>query len=506
MHPILTVQSISKFFGNLIANSDISFSVNKGEVLAILGENGAGKTTLMNILFGHYMPDKGNIYFKNKPLKFGNTGNSISLGIGMVHQHFTLADNLTVLENIIIGHKSLFSLNLSKKASLEKLKSLIDKFNLPINPNAMVSDLSVSEKQRLEILKTLYKDCELLILDEPTAALTPQETDALYKTINNMVEQGLSVILISHKLNEVLSVSDRIIVLRNGKIAGEQITKSADYKSVASLIVGKEILYPKKTKTIPKGEVLKLENVFYQTDIDLDVKIKNLSFELYGGEIIGIAGVAGNGQQNFAKILSGHVKPTNGKIFFDNREINTFTPKNFMELGIAYIPEDRNKDGLVGDMSIWENAIMTETSNSEIINNFGFIKTKISKEKSSEICRLNDVRYQSIDQPSRLLSGGNVQKLLIGKWLNRKPRLIIACQPTRGLDEGAIAAVHKMILEARQNGDGIIIIGEDLDELITLSDKICVMYNGKLSKPLISSNIDKLKIGMMMSGEGFSND
>jgi simple sugar transport system ATP-binding protein len=506
MHPILEVKSISKSFGDLVANSEISFAVSKGEVLAILGENGAGKTTLMNILFGHYMPDKGSINFKNNRLKFGNTGNSISLGIGMVHQHFTLADNLTVLENIIIGHKSLFSVSLSKKRSLDKLNSLINRFNLPINPNAMVSDLSVSEKQRLEILKTLYKDCELLILDEPTAALTPQETDALYKTINNMVKQGLSVILISHKLNEVLSVSDRIIVLRNGKMVGEQKTKKADYKSIASLIVGKEIIYPEKTKSIPKDQVLSVKNIFYQTEIDLDVKIKNLNLELYGGEIIGIAGVAGNGQQNFAKLLSGHAKPSSGKLYIGNKEIIKFNPQSFMELGVAYIPEDRNKDGLVGDMSIWENAIMTETSNSEIVTNFGFIKTKISKEKSSNICRLNDVRYQSINQPTRLLSGGNVQKLLIGKWLNRKPKVIIACQPTRGLDEGAIAAVHEMILSARDDGNGIIIIGEDLDELISLSDKICVMYNGKLSNPLISASIDKLKIGMMMSGESFIND
>ena len=490
MHPILEVKSISKSFGELVANSEISFAVNKGEILAILGENGAGKTTLMNILFGHYMPDKGSINFKNNPLKFGNTGNSISLGIGMVHQHFTLADNLTVLENIIIGHKPLFSFSLSKKRSLEKLNSLIDRFNLPINPNAMVSDLSLSEKQRLEIVKTLYKDCELLILDGIRLEDLPE----------------IDVILISHKLNEVLSVSDRVIILRNGKMVGEQETKKADYKSIASLIVGKAIIYPEKTRSNPKEQVLKVENIFYETEIDLDVKIKNLNLELYGGEIIGIAGVAGNGQQNFAKLLSGHAKPSSGKLYIENKEIKTFAPQIFMELGVAYIPEDRNKDGLVGDMSIWENAIMTETSNSEIVSNFGFIKAKISKEQSNKLCSLNDVRYQSIDQPARLLSGGNVQKLLIGKWLHRKPKVIIACQPTRGLDEGAIAAVHEMILSAREQGNGIIIIGEDLDELITLSDKICVMYNGKLSNPLISSDIDKLKIGMMMSGESFDND
>ena len=503
MLPLLEVKSISKKFGELTANSEISFEVNKGEVLAILGENGAGKTTLMNILFGHYMPDKGHIYFKNNPIKFGNTGHSISLGIGMVHQHFTLADNLTVLENIIIGQKSLLSLSLSKSLARKKLNSLIDKFSLPINPDATVSDLSVSQKQRLEILKTLYKDCELLILDEPTAALTPQETDGLFETIKKMVSQGLSVILISHKLNEVLSVSDRIIVLRNGRKVGEKKTITADYKTIASMIVGKEITYPKKIKNNPIDEVLRLENINYKSENDLDVKVSNLNLKLYEGEIIGIAGVAGNGQQSLAKILSGHLKPSSGNFLVNQNEVNIFTPKMFMKFGIAYIPEDRNKDGLVGDMSIWENTIMTETDSPNIFNQLGFINTKNSQQQASTICDVNDVRLQNIDQQARLLSGGNVQKLLIGKWLFRKPKIIIACQPTRGLDEGAIAAVHKMILDARKQGNGIIIIGEDLDELITLSDKICVMYNGQLSKPLDTLKHDKLTIGMMMSGKGF---
>ena len=503
MNPLLKVQSISKSFGDLAANSEISFEVNKGEVLAILGENGAGKTTLMNILFGHYMPDNGQIYFKNNPIKFGNTRHTISLGVGMVHQHFTLADNLSVLENIIIGQKSLFSFSLSKKTALDKLNSLIEKFSLPIDPDAMVSDLSVSQKQRLEILKTLYKDCELLILDEPTAALTPQETEGLFKTIKNMVNQGLSVILISHKLNEVLSASDRIIVLRNGKKVGEKKTANADYKSIASMIVGKEISYPKKIKSKPNREVLRLEMVSYKSDHDLDVKINNLNLKLYGGEIIGIAGVAGNGQQSLAKLLTGHLKPTEGKIFINQNEVIDSSPKNFMNQKVAYIPEDRNKDGLVGDMSIWENIIMTETDSIKIFNQLGFINSKNSHDQALSICKTNDVRLQKIDQPARLLSGGNVQKLLIGKWLYRKPQIIIACQPTRGLDEGAIAAVHRMILDARKDGNGVIIIGEDLDELLSLSDKICVMYNGHLSKPLDTLKTDKLTIGMLMSGKGF---
>ena len=318
-----------------------------------------------------------------------------------------------------------------------------------------------------------------------------------------MVNQGLSVILISHKLNEVLSVSDRIIVLRNGKKVGEKKTANADYKSIASMIVGKEISYPKKIKSKPNREVLRLEMVSYKSDHDLDVKINNLNLKLYGGEIIGIAGVAGNGQQSLAKLLTGHLKPTEGKIFINQNEVIDSSPKNFMNQKVAYIPEDRNKDGLVGDMSIWENIIMTETDSIKIFNQLGFINSKNSYDQALSICKTNDVRLQKIDQPARLLSGGNVQKLLIGKWLYRKPQIIIACQPTRGLDEGAIAAVHRMILDARKDGNGVIIIGEDLDELLSLSDKICVMYNGHLSKPLDTLKTDKLTIGMLMSGKGF---
>ncbi len=243
--------------------------------------------------------------------------------------------------------------------------------------------------------------------------------------------------------------------------------------------------------------------VSYKSDHDLDVKINNLNLKLYGGEIIGIAGVAGNGQQSLAKLLTGHLKPTEGKIFINQNEVIDSSPKNFMNQKVAYIPEDRNKDGLVGDMSIWENIIMTETDSNKIFNQLGFINSKNSYDQALSICKTNDVRLQKIDQPARLLSGGNVQKLLIGKWLYRNPQIIIACQPTRGLDEGAIAAVHRMILDARKDGNGVIIIGEDLDELLSLSDKICVMYNGHLSKPLDTLKTDKLTIGMLMSGKGF---
>ena len=501
MTTLLKVEKITKKFGDFYANDQISFEVNKSEVLAILGENGAGKTTLMNILFGHYTPDSGNINFEGNAIEFGNTNNAIKLGIGMVHQHFTLAENLTVLENIIIGRQSIFSLSLPKRQARVKILELSKKFGLPIDPDELVANLSVSEKQRIEILKTLFLDCKLLILDEPTAALTPQETDALFSTIRNMIETGLSVILISHKLNEILAVSDRIIVLRNGSSVGEIDTHSADREKIAEMIVGKKIDYPQKKKIPRKSKVLSLVDVSYnKTDAP---NLSKVNLDLYGGQILGIAGVAGNGQTTLAKILSGHFKPTQGKIVFNEAKSVHTSPKSFMDLGVAYIPEDRNSDGIVGDMEIWENAIMTELDDPFFRNSLGIINKKKSFDRSENLCETYDVRMQSIRQRSRLLSGGNVQKLLLGRWLMRKPKIIIACQPTRGLDEGAIASIQNLLLRAQQNGSAIILISEDLDELLTMSDDISVMYKGMLSDPTETSSTDKLSIGLRMAGDGF---
>jgi len=501
MTTLLKVEKITKKFGDFYANDQISFEVKKCEVLAILGENGAGKTTLMNILFGHYTPDAGNVNFEGHAIEFGNTNNAIKLGIGMVHQHFTLAENLTVLENIIIGRQSIFSLSLPKRQARVRILELSKKFGLPIDPDELVANLSVSEKQRIEILKTLFLDCKLLILDEPTAALTPQETDALFSTIRNMVETGLSVILISHKLNEILAVSDRIIVLRNGSSVGEIDTHSADRKKIAEMIVGKKIDYPRKKKIPRKSKVLSLVDVSYnKTDAP---NLSKVNLDLYGGQILGIAGVAGNGQTTLAKILSGHFKPTQGKIVFNEAKSVLTSPKSFMDLGVAYIPEDRNSDGIVGDMEIWENAIMTEMDDSYLRNSLGIINKKTSFDRSENLCETYDVRMQSIRQRSRLLSGGNVQKLLLGRWLMRKPKIIIACQPTRGLDEGAIASIQNLLLKAQQSDSAIILISEDLDELLTMSDDISVMYKGMLSDPTETSSTDKISIGLRMAGDGF---
>ena len=505
MSALLEIKDISKKFGGLTANDKISFTQMPGEVLAILGENGAGKTTLMNILFGHYKSDSGEIFFKGSKLPTGKPGIAIKAGIGMVHQHFTLAENLTVLENIIIGEKSLLSFSLPQKSARAKLLGLSERFGLPIEPDALVANLSVSEKQRLEILKTLYRDCTLLILDEPTAALTPQETDSLFTTIKQMVKNGLSVILISHKLNEILSVSDRIVVLRNGSLVGEVLTENADRAKLAEMIVGGTVQYPKKG-TLNRGEeVIRLNDISCDPINESSKGLNKVTLSLFEGQILGIAGVAGNGQIPLAKMMAGHLKPKHGKIFFNNDRLTVHDPKHFMNLGIAYIPEDRNTDGLIGDMSVWENAVITETDDYNFRTSLGWLNSQNCKKAAQKLCENYDVRTQSLLQPARLLSGGNVQKLLLGRWLTRNPKLLIACQPTRGLDEGAIAAIQKIILGVRQKGNAVLLITEDLDELLMLSDKIAVIYNGYLSKSFTPEKLDRSKVGLMMAGEKFND-
>ncbi len=500
MHTLLEVESISKKFGDLSANVNITFSVSEGEILAVLGENGAGKTTLMNIIFGHYLPDSGSIKFKGSHIPFGNTKESINLGIGMVHQHFTLAENLSVLENIAIGNQSLLGLSIDFKKIEKKIINISDEFGLSVDPHAIVSDLSIGEKQRIEIIKTLYGDCKLVILDEPTASLTPQEVDQLFLIIKSMVKAGLGVIIISHKLDEILRISDRIIVLRNGELTGSMEKTNFNKTILAEMIVGKKIVRPIKKEGRKKEKLINIRALNVSPNIGSPMGLSDINFELFGGEIHGIAGVSGNGQRTFAEFLAGHIWPDSGDIFVSGNHVNKFTPEEFMNLGIAYIPEDRNSDGVVGELSILENGILTETRNPMIANQFGFLNRKRSKDFVSEICERNDVRFQSLNQPARLLSGGNIQKLLIGRWLKRNPQIIVACQPTRGLDEGAIASVQSLLLTERDRGRAVLFITEDLDELLLVSDVVSVMFDGKLIGPYPSEELEKREIGLMMTG------
>ena len=504
MAPLLEISNIRKSFGSLVANRDISFTVNSGEVVAILGENGAGKTTLMNIIFGHYLADNGSVRSYGRALKRGDPRAAIEAGIGMVHQHFTLADNLTVLENTLVGTQSLWKPVMSTRAARAKLIQFADQFGLQINPDSFVHRMSVGEKQRLEILKTLMNDCRLLILDEPTACLTPQESNSLFNSIRKMVRAGLGVIIISHKLDEIMQISDRIIVLRAGEVVGAVKTADANQRQLGEMIVGQKIVRPVRRTSLMSEPKIVLEKICTAKTGARTANLQNINLSVRGGEIVGVVGVAGNGQKKLAEVMSGHIKPTSGNVIINGQKVLKHSPMAAMEAGIAYIPEDRNNDGIVGEMSVWENVILTETKNTELVRGMAIINMPQCRHMAEKVCHENNVRFQSINQSARLLSGGNIQKLLIGRWFARSPDIIVACQPSRGLDEGAINAVHHLLLMARGSGAAIVLISEDLDEILALSDNILVMFNGLASRPFHNDQVDIADLGMMMAGDGFN--
>lgn len=493
----LKFANISKYFGAVVANDDISLSLAKGEVLALLGENGAGKTTLMNILFGHYVADRGYIEIDGKPLPPGAPQEAIKAGVGMVHQHFTLADNLSVLDNITLGTEPLFQLWRNHKQAEKKLASLADRFGLKVDPHAMVADLSVGEKQRVEILKALYRDARILILDEPTAVLTPNEAEQLFSILKDMVAQGLSIVFISHKLHEILAVSDRVAVLRHGKIVGEVLTAEADKALLAEMMVGHTVERPNLQPLSPGEVVLELKEVCLPA-MPGSVALKSVNLCIREKEVVGIAGVAGNGQSGIASIVNGLSMPESGEIWLYGEKINRADPRKLVASGVARIPEDRGVDGVIGEMPIWENILgeqLRDRASAGI-----FIKQAATVAETQSLIERFDIRCEGPYAETRLLSGGNIQKLILARSLSKQPGFIIANQPIRGLDEGAIAYVQGQILEARTRGAGVLLISEDLDELFDISDRIAVLFHGQLLGPFAVDELSVAEVGLMMSG------
>lgn len=494
----LKLSNITKRFGSLVANDNISLSLASGEVLAILGENGAGKTTLMNILFGHYVSDEGSIEVNGEALPPGQPQASLKHGIGMVHQHFTLADNLSVLDNITLGTEPLFQLYRNTKAARLRLAELSERFGLVVKPDTLVAHLSVGEKQRVEILKALYRGASVLILDEPTAVLTPQEAQQLFNILKQMVAQGLSIIFISHKLHEILAISDRVMVLRGGKMVGEVVTETASKASLAELMVGRKVTRPKAFPLPIDKCVMALKNVELKATSNL-VALENINLEIHQHEIIGVAGVAGNGQSSLAAIINGQTLPDEGEFLLFDNNVRQADPRALVELKLGRIPEDRGTEGIVGEMTVWENLI-AEKIRTQARGGI-FIKQDEAREEAKALIQQYDIRCAGPDAETRLLSGGNIQKLILARNFSNNPHFIIANQPIRGLDEGAISFVQEKLLEARQAGTGILLISEDLDELFQISDKIAVMFDGQLRGPYPVAQLDVQKIGLMMSGE-----
>ncbi|MGB3502763.1 MAG: ABC transporter ATP-binding protein [Mesorhizobium sp.] len=496
--PVLRLNSITKRFGPLTANDAISLDLARGEVVALLGENGAGKTTLMNILFGHYVADEGTVEAFGKPLPAGDPRAALDAGIGMVHQHFTLAENMTVLENIALGTEPLFAPRLSKGDARARIVKLAADFGLAVDPDRQVASLTVGERQRVEILKALYRNARILILDEPTAVLTPIETDALFATMRKLLADGMSVIFISHKLHEVMAISDRVVVLRGGKVAGERRTPDTSRAELAALMVGQDVERPSIAPPVAGPVLMSLRGVSTKAP-DLRAQLRHVDLELRAGEITGIAGVSGNGQAALAELLSGTVTPADGEFRLGERSVSRWSPAEALSGGLARIPEDRHAVGAIADMSVMENVI-SERYRSGRFSRHGIMDWGAARKFAEELIRDYDVKCPGPDARIRLLSGGNMQKLILGRALDPEPSVILANQPTRGLDVGAIAYVHGRLVDARARGAAILLISEDLDEILTLSDRVAVMFQGRLSDPAARGQLSVREIGELMAG------
>ncbi len=498
---VLSLNNLSKRFGSVVANDAVSIELHRGEVLALLGENGAGKTTLMNMLFGHYMPDSGSIDVADErgemhPLTLGHPQAALDAGIGMVHQHFTLAENLTVLDSILLGSESLWSWRHKRKAAREKVGRIMERTGLVAPLDEQVGKLTVGERQRVEILKALYHDARILVLDEPTAVLTPQEADALFENIGAMTKDGLSVIFISHKLREVLAFSHRISVLRHGQLVGEIATSDADERVIARMMVGADTPATPRDAMDPGAPVLELRAATVKGD-SARTSLHAADLTIHAHEIVGIAGVSGNGQSVLAQMVSGLAAPDSGEMWVSGDRINRFTSPVMQKAGVGRIPEDRHHDGVIGAMSVAENLVIERLSDSDVQKR-GFLLHKSIRRHAEELCKDYDVRGPGIDADARLLSGGNIQKLILARVFECMPDLILANQPTRGLDLGAAAEVSRRLLEARSRGAGVLLISEDLDEVLALSDRIIVIHDGQLHE---AHSKDREAIGLMMAGE-----
>ena len=494
MNPALELVGITKRFAGQLANDRIDLTLAKGEVLALLGENGAGKTTLVNILFGHYVADAGTARVFDRTLPPGDPRAAIDAGIGMVHQHFTLADNLSVLDNVTLGTEPLYAWRSRRTMARAKLVELGLRFGLPVEPDARVGELPIGLRQRVEILKALYRDAQILILDEPTAVLTPNESTGLFSTLQRMAADGLCVIFISHKLREVVAHADRIAVLRQGRLVADRSAKGASRSELAELMVGRRVVHPERTKLPPGRTLARLEAV--RIERAGRVELDNVDLSVSEREVLGIVGVAGNGQAGLSDLFAGLVAPTAGRIERDGAVVTEFG-----RAGLAHIPEDRQHEGVVADLPIYDNAILERLGDPRF-SRAGFVRKRAASDHATHLIQAFDIRGASPATRTRMLSGGNMQKLILARNLIERPYLIVASQPTRGLDEGAVAEIHRRLLDARAAGAGILLISEDLDEIFRLADRVQVIFRGRLSAPVAIEAATEAMLGLMMTGEG----
>ncbi len=500
---MLRLSSISKRFGALQANADITLELARGEVLALLGENGAGKSTLVNILFGHYVADSGHIEVQGRRLPPGNPRAALAAGIGMVHQHFTLADNLSVLDNVMLGTESLLSPLSRRRAARAQLLATAQRFGLHVDPDARVGDLSVGQQQRVEILKALFRGAQILILDEPTAVLAPQMSDQLFNTLAQMVAQGLSIIFISHKLDEVLRVSQRVAVLRAGRLVATVPSAGASKAQLAELMVGRSVTPPRRPALSPGPPVLVLRDATVHANRAVRPLLDAVSLTLHAGEVLAVAGVSGNGQAVLADVLCGMRALSAGTLHLAGQPLAA-SARAFVQAGVARVPEDRHGVGLVGELALWENAVL-ERHRTPAFALGGFIRRGAALAFARQLVQRFDVRgtdSKGVHTPVRLLSGGNMQKLILARVLGtgQQPRVIVAHQPTWGLDVGAVASVHQLLLDAAAAGCAVLLISEDLDEVLALADRVAVMHQGRVVAERCAAQWSLAEIGLAMAG------
>ena len=500
MSYVVEMLNIRKEFPGIVANDNVTLQLKKGEVHALLGENGAGKSTLMGMLFGMYQPEAGVIKVKGKEVKISSPNVANDLGIGMVHQHFKLVENFTVTENIILGCEPKKFLTVDIKSAAKKIDELSKTYGLNVDPYAKIEDISVGMQQRVEILKMLYRNAEVLIFDEPTAVLTPQEIDDLIKIMQNLINEGKSIILITHKLKEIKAVADRCTVIRRGKYIGTVDVKETTEADMAKMMVGRQVSFKvEKKESTPGEEVLRIENLSVKNNKKV-LGLKDFSLSVRKGEIVGIAGVEGNGQTELVEAITGMRGVDSGKILFNEKDITRSSIINRIDEGLAHIPEDRHKRGLILDYTMEDNMVLKVYKNKPFSKNGLINRSKIT-EYANNIIETFDVRSgEGGKSMARSLSGGNQQKGVIGREIQSSPDLLIAVQPTRGLDVGSIEYIHKRLVEQRDSGKAVLLVSLELDEVLNVSDRIAVVNNGELIGIVNASETDENEVGLMMAG------
>jgi simple sugar transport system ATP-binding protein len=497
---VLEARNITKRFPGVLANDRVNLTLHRGEILALLGENGAGKSTLMNVVYGLYHQDEGEVYIKGELAHLESPGDAIARGVGMVHQHFQLVQPMTVAENVMLGAEIVTGgFSLDQREANRRVAELSEQYGLAVDPLAIIEEIPVGVQQRVEIIKALYREADILILDEPTAVLTPQEIEDLFRVMHGLAAQGHSIIFITHKLKEVLAVSHSIVVMRDGRVVGEATPAESTQASLASMMVGRDvILVVDKEQAQPTETVLKVENLQAMDDRGHRA-LNGASFEVREGEVLGIAGVQGNGQTELVEVLTGLRPPVSGRVTINGRSVTGASPRTITEQGVAHIPENRHRYGMVGSISVADNLALNTYHKPPYARGIVMDEQAI-RQKAAELVEEFDVRTPSVETPGGSLSGGNQQKMVVAREFGRPIKLLIAAQPTRGIDVGSIEFIHGRIIEQRDSGVAVLLVSAELDEITALSDRIAVMYHGEIIDTLPAAEATREQLGLLMAG------